>query len=301
VNNIAYAQAVQEAAKPKFRGRDNLTSKVVTHHPANIEREYIRITNTYMTLLNKTLAEHLPTIRRAIADEREGMRRDDARSVMEIIARTFMRIQVEFQKKSEAFELERKLTALSNQTRRYSVRQWRRVVQQTLGIDIMESYYTGEFYRETLTLWTQTNVNLIKTIPQNTLTTMRNIVESGFTSGKTNTTIGLEIQEAYGIERRHAQFIARDQVAKLNADVTQSQQQDAGVDEYVWSTSGDKRVRDRHEELDGQRFSWSDPPIVDERTGRRAHPGQDYQCRCVALPIFNLPGLSLPWEKGVSE
>jgi hypothetical protein len=31
-------------------------------------------------------------------------------------------------------------------------------------------------------------------------------------------------------------------------------------------------------------------------TGRRCHPGKDYNCRCVALPVFNLPGLNLPWE-----
>ncbi|MDR1706162.1 MAG: hypothetical protein LBS19_15970 [Clostridiales bacterium] len=49
-------------------------------------------------------------------------------------------------------------------------------------------------------------------------------------------------------------------------------------------------------ELNGKKFSWSDPPVVDGRSGRRCHPGQDYQCRCAALPVFNLPELDLPWD-----
>jgi SPP1 gp7 family putative phage head morphogenesis protein len=123
-------------------------------------------------------------------------------------------------------------------------------------------------------------------------------MQEGYLAGKSNTAVGREIQEEYGMGRRHAQFIARDQIAKLNADLCQAQQKDAGVEEYVWSTSGDRRVRERHQELDGNRFKWNDPPIVDERSGRRCHPGQDYSCRCVALPVFNLPELNLPWEKG---
>ena len=76
MNNIALAQAVQKAAKPKFRGHTVLKSKVTTHFPENLAREYMRITNTYMTLLNKTLADHLPAIRKAIDAEREGMKLD---------------------------------------------------------------------------------------------------------------------------------------------------------------------------------------------------------------------------------
>ena len=53
-------------------------------------------------------------------------------------------------------------------------------------------------------------------------------------------------------------------------------------------------MRDSHRHLNGKRFSWNDPPVVDARTGRRCHPGQDYQCRCVALPVFDLETLDLP-------
>ena len=116
--------------------------------------------------------------------------------------------------------------------------------------------------------------------------------------GKTTTAIVKQIQRTYSVDRRRAQLLARDQIAKLNGDITQQQQQDAGVVEYVWSTSGDSRVRPSHAALNHKRFRWDDPPVVDEKTGRRCHPGKDYQCRCCALPVFNIKTVDLPVTKG---
>lgn len=75
--------------------------------------------------------------------------------------------------------------------------------------------------------------------------------------------------------------------------VYDKQQQDAGVQEYIWSDSGDSRVRSGHHRLNGKKFRWDDPPVVDERTGRRCHPGEDFQCRCVAIPVFDIDTLDL--------
>lgn len=301
MNNIAMAQAVQAAVKPKFRGHKVLKSKVVTYFPENLARDYERIAKAYMTLLNKSLAKHLPTIRRALDAERDGMRRDGNQEFNRYVRQTLLQIEQEFEKKAEIFGLERRLTNLANQSRKMSISEWKRVVHKTLGININDDYYRGEFYRNTLRQWTANNVNLISSIKDKTLTRMTNIVQNGYYLGKSNTAIGDEIAEAYSMERNHARFIARDQMAKLNADLTAQQQEDAGVSEYIWSTSGDVRVRDSHEALDGTRQKWSDPPVVDEKTKRRCHPGQDYNCRCVALPVFNLPGLNLPWEKGKEQ
>lgn len=102
---------------------------------------------------------------------------------------------------------------------------------------------------------------------------------------------GLRVEDlAEEIERRaevsasRAELIARDQTLKLNGQITQARQEAGGISRYVWSTSGDERVREAHAELDGQVFDWSDPPEVSD-DGRREHPGGDYQCRCVAVPV----------------
>lgn len=93
-----------------------------------------------------------------------------------------------------------------------------------------------------------------------------------------------EIQEkimARGdVSESRAELIARDQTLKLNGQVNQLKQTGAGVTQYTWSTSHDERVRESHAELDGEVFDWSSPP-------EPGHPGEDFQCRCIALAYFD--------------
>lgn len=76
-----------------------------------------------------------------------------------------------------------------------------------------------------------------------------------------------------------AALIARDQVYKTNAAMTEQLQRNAGVDRYRWSTCRDERVRPTHRRNEGRIFHWSSPPPV---TG---HPGHDPNCRCLPLPL----------------
>ncbi len=296
MNDKARQQAVQETAKSKFRGKKTLKSKVAIQYKENLEREYRRLTNAYMELLRDTLTKYLPVIKKAANEAKrlDTALHTDAIDLETVIRDTFRAMNIELDSKTEKFLLRSKLEKLSNLTRKLTVKEWKRVVSKTLGIDITDDYYLGEFYRESLKRWTDTNVDLIKSIPAGSLGEMQEIVQSGYATGKSTTSILKEVQSAYGVNKRKAAFLARDQMAKLNADLTQAEQTDAGVTEYIWSSSGDGRVRDRHRFLDGKTFKWSEPPIVDVKTGRRAHPGQDYQCRCVAIPKFDIETLDLP-------
>lgn len=98
---------------------------------------------------------------------------------------------------------------------------------------------------------------------------------------------GLRVEELTGklldrgdVSESRAELIARDQTLKLNGAITEIRQTNAGVTEYIWSTSLDERVREEHASLEGETFSWDSPPEV-------GHPGEDFQCRCVALPVIS--------------
>lgn len=60
---------------------------------------------------------------------------------------------------------------------------------------------------------------------------------------------------------------------------------EGGFQYYVWTTRKDNKVRPDHARLEGRICSWNDPPVVDLRSGRRRHPGEDYNCRCTAAPL----------------
>lgn len=212
------------------------------------------------------------------------------------IRKVFGRARDDFHGREQQFNLRDKVERIGNITTRLSEREWKRVVEKTLGINILDDYYSGEFYREQLHIWIDENVGLISTLPDELLGEMQGIVEEGFLNGRSNRDIVRDIQERFGVSRNKARFYATDQLSKLNADITRQQQTECGVEEYVWSSSRDQRVRDRHAQLDGTKHRWDTPPIVDVKTGRRAHPGEDYRCRCVALPVFNIEGIKLPWE-----
>lgn len=92
------------------------------------------------------------------------------------------------------------------------------------------------------------------------------------------------LEERYGISRSRAEFIARDQTLKLNGQINKQKQTDLGITHYRWSTSKDRRVRDSHAALDGTIQAWDNPPNTGNGTN---HPGEDYQCRCIAIPIIN--------------
>lgn len=292
----------QEKVSKKFRGHDVLYSKYLPQIPASAEREYVRTTNAYMRLLKEELEAELPKLKEAYkanrdAEVKANQRNDGFVDLMLAINQLFNGLKYKVTAKTFGFQLRKKLEALAHMNRKLTIKEWKRAVKATLGIDIREDYYLGEFYEKALKEWVDYNVSLIKTIPEETLDKMREIVYDGFTKGKTTTRMIKEIQRAYGVSKRRAELIARDQTAKLNGQIQRAQQLDAGITEYIWYTTGDERVRDSHKALNGKKFSWNAPPVVDERTGRKCHPGEDYQCRCIGRPVFKKETLSLPVEE----
>ncbi len=109
---------------------------------------------------------------------------------------------------------------------------------------------------------------------------VRDVLEDPDVHGKRVEVLAKEIQARGSVSESRAELIARDQTLKLNGQINQTRQENAGVTQYTWSTSHDERVRESHRELDGETFLWSNPP-------EPGHPGQDFQCRCIALPVFD--------------
>ena len=295
-----------DRTRKRFGRHDVLYSKYTPKIPASAEREYVRTVDAYMRILKEELERGLPKLKDAYERERDaevkaGIRNDGVTDLMLAVSSVFNAIKNSIIARTEGFGLRRRLETLAHLNRKLTIKEWKRAIKATLGIGIREDYYLGSFCMEQLERWVIENVGLIKSIPEDTLDRMREIVYDGFTNGKTTTRMVKEIQRAYGMSRRRAELIARDQTAKLNGQIQRAQQMDAGIKEYIWSATGDERVRESHRALNGKKFRWDDPPVVDERTGRRCHPGEDYQCRCIGRPVFDRRTVSLPIADGGIE
>ena len=307
MNEKVRKKVLREELKKRHGGKRTISAKYIPKYPDTVEREYIRLTNAYMNIERQILLAHIPELKRIIAEGTKGFNMDSSRennqkrrlARFEMLDNTFVRMKILFDTIRRELDTAFGLYHLSGALKRIaalehklSVREWKKVVSKTLGIDLLEDYYSGDFYKDMIEKWVSDNVDLIKTVPHKSLEQMKEIVYSGYMSGQSTTNIVNEIQRQYGMDKRHARLIARDQTAKLNAAITKKQQKDAGVNRYEWSDSNDSRVRSSHHRLNGHIFSWDEPPETDK--GRRCHPGEDYQCRCCALPVFDIDNLDIP-------
>ncbi len=124
--------------------------------------------------------------------------------------------------------------------------------------------------------------------------TLREAVEENAREGYRFDKLIPKIKDRYGVSVRKAKFLARNETSIFMSKYHEQRYGEAGITEYIWSTSHDARVRpalgthgsDNHRVLDGRTFRFSNPPVVDPAKGRKANPGQDYNCRCVAIPIL---------------
>ena len=304
MNNTQHQEMVKRAVRGKFRGSQPLKCKTVPQYPKTAEREFRRITGSYMKLLNEELKKKLPAMMAEYQKERHGDSRfDDSQDLDAKLRLLLQDVAKALEKRIAEYGLDQKVEQIAKMAKNVSIREWKRAVKDTLGIDLLDDYYKGEFFEEAIRRWIAENVLLIKSIPSETLSNMREIILGSYLKGSSIRDIQKAIQETYNVSKRKAQLLARDQVATLNAQLTKAQQTDAGCKKYRWSDSRDGRVRDCHKALNGKVFSWDNPPEMWYETkqgrvytGRRCHPGEDYCCRCVAIPVFDPESIDVPMK-----
>ena len=114
------------------------------------------------------------------------------------------------------------------------------------------------------------------------------IVWERMRGGYAPSVIAKDLQKQFGMTRRRAKGIARDQTAKLNGELTSARSQAAGLKYFRSVHSGDGRVGDDHRAAAKRDvgygpgvYRWDNPP-KEGIPGRAKRP----YCRCTASPVF---------------
>lgn len=195
-------------------------------------------------------------------------------------ARVARAVRVVLKKRSFLAKLQEVATSATKASRE----SWARQMKAALGVDLPEA---EPDLVPAMKAFRDENVALIKSLASDKVSRVRGILDDAGPGTRVEE-IARSIRDMGDVTRSRAELIARDQVLKLNAEVTEVRHRAAGIEEFVWSTSRDERVRPDHKALEGQRFRYDDPPVVDRRRGTRGLPGIHFQCRCVAIPV--IPG-----------
>jgi SPP1 gp7 family putative phage head morphogenesis protein len=132
------------------------------------------------------------------------------------------------------------------------------------------------------------NVGLIKTIASEYLHKVEGSVMRSITTGRGLQDLVPALEQYEGYTHRKAKNVALDQTRKTYNAINQGRMTAIGVKRFQWIHSGGgAEPRELHMAMDGQVFSFDNPPVIDEKTGERGIPGQAINCRCTMAPVFD--------------
>ena len=242
--------------------------------PRLIEADYAGRLVAIIDRMRAVMARLLPGILAGLprADGARVDASDAARGRREV-----ERARIEIEDAINVTQLEGVASEMGRRTAAHQAGEIQRQARAALGVDVVlldlkvPSLIDG-FVHE--------NVKLIGSLKNRTLDELENIVARAYASGTRAAAVGEEIAARFGIAERHARLIARDQIGKLNGQVTAARHRELGIASFVWRSMRDRRVRPRHAHLDGQRFAYDKPPAD-------GLPGQPIACRCTQEPVFD--------------
>jgi SPP1 gp7 family putative phage head morphogenesis protein len=184
----------------------------------------------------------------------------------------------------------------------FSKNQWRKQVQKVVGAE----YSTDErWWEKARKAWINENEVLCAAWPEEFLKKVSNVMYTGVRSGWLWGDMAGELRKIEGdMTGRRAELIARDQVGKLNGQLSRFRQTELGLNYYVWTAVGDERECEICRLIDGALCRWDDPDVMSLDNGETwidrpealqgAIPGDAHpQCFLGEIPVRSL----VPVEK----
>lgn len=220
-------------------------------------------------------------VERAMQQPQGSFFMDDAKGFQAISAKALMKVLGKYEKSDRASQAENIANGFVSRGDAQNHAEVSTNLKNQTGIDLSTYLRNSPNIVERVNELTVSNIQLIKSIRTQYLDKVQNAVMQAMVQGSLNKDLAEQLKKLGKDAESRAMLIARDQSSKLNAALTRARHEEVGVKKYMWSTSGDERVRASHAEKDGQIFEYANPPAD---TG---HPGHDVNCRCVAIPVFD--------------
>ena len=233
-------------------------------------------------------------VERAMQQPQGSFFMDDAKGFQAISAKALMKVLEKYEKSDRTSQAENIANGFVSRGDAQNHAEVSTNLKNQTGIDLSAYLRNSPNIVERVNELTVSNIQLIKSIRTQYLDKVQNAVMQAMVQGTLNKDLGEQLKKLGEDVESRAMLIARDQSSKLNAALTRARHEEVGIKKYMWSTSGDERVRDSHAELDGQIFNYNKPPAV-------GNPGHDFNCRCVAIPVFDEVQAKAKAQEALSE
>lgn len=193
----------------------------------------------------------------------------------------------------EAVKVVRKIAELNSKTwvKAAHGTEQSRLIHQILKTEMSESQVFHNLVAS--------NSQLIKSVPRDVAKRITVFASKEAIAGRRGDELEKYIRSlAPKLTESHIRMIARTEIAKTQAAITQSRAMMCGCYWYVWETCQDQRVRSSHQHMQGVICNFSDPPapevLIGKKSAGRYGPGGIYNCRCYAAPIVNWKFIQFP-------
>lgn len=245
--------------------------------PFALEIEYAKLLTGYVDQLRDrmgALMGALPRLTNSVASRRDAHESDRVHAMIEEIrARVLSREQLSLV-----------VAAYARRVAEHQRKEFARQVRARLGVDVALLGVDVQVAGAKLADFVAENVSLIRSLAATPLDEVERLIARGFASGARHEDLSKEIDGRFDVARSRARLIARDQIGKLNAQMSRDANRQLGLDRWRWRSMRDGAVRPEHAALDRESeiapFSYS---------GRRPRymPGEEVQCRCYDEPVFD--------------
>lgn len=220
-------------------------------------------------------------VERALQQPQGSFFMDDAKGFQAISAKALMKVLEKYEKSDRISQAENIANGFVSRGDAQNHAEVSTNLKNQTGIDLSAYLRNSPNVVERVNELTVSNIQLIKSIRTQYLDKVQNAVTQAMVQGTLNKDLAEQLKKLEKDVESRAMLIARDQSSKLNAALTRARHEEVGIKKYMWSTSGDERVRASHAEKDGKIFEYTNPPAD---TG---HPGHDVNCRCVQIPVLD--------------
>jgi SPP1 gp7 family putative phage head morphogenesis protein len=280
-NSVLISQIKARQRAREKRGKSNQILPRRPTYPLTLERKYknklVEKIREAIRLVEERLVPLLPMY---IQEIKLSTGKND--SFVEDVARVIAGIRVTFAQKISDIQNERDAQEVAQGVNAIGEENVNNQFKSLVGV---APFRSEPWLAATMGNFVQQNVSLITSVSSEYFKNIETAVLTGLERGQTAADIGAVIAEKAGISERRAELIARDQVSSLNSHIASKRAESIGIKSFIWSTSGDERVRESHAELNNKKFTYENGAYVDGESG--VLPGEPINCRCVAIPIIS--------------